>query len=261
MLLISALNAHIKRVLAGVFLALSLPAAGHAEPAQERLTIFAAASLTDVLPDLELAWRQETGFPQAQISFAASAVLARQIQAGAPVDVFLSANRQWVDHLTTSGEMATYAQPVVHNSIVLAAPCSNQRIDLHASQLESFLASNRFAMADPAVAPLGAYAKSYLERTGIWPLIRKNATYAGNARLSLLLIERGGLPGFVYGSDAHASQNTCILLDLPISPKERVTYYSVADSSNQTATAFAQWLQSENAMKIWETHGFQPVSK
>ena len=261
MLSISALNAHIKRILAGVFLALSISIAGQAEPAQERLRIFAAASLTDVLRDLELVWRQETGSLQAQISFAASAVLARQIQSGAPVDVFLSANRQWVDHLTTPGKMAPRAQPVVHNSIVLAAPCSNQQNELPASQLESFLSSSRFAMADPAVAPLGAYAKSYLEGAGIWSSISKNATYAGNARLSLLLIERGGLPGFVYGSDAHASQNTCILLDLPISPKERVTYYSVADSANQTATAFAQWLRSENAMKIWETHGFQPVSK
>lgn len=230
------------------------------DPTNERLNIFAAASLSDVLPKLMTAWRSERDASQTSVSFAASAILARQIEAGAPADVLLSANSAWVDYLTERATAFNEPAAIVHNALVLAAPCHPQTDPVATSDLGAYLANNRFAMADPAVAPAGQYAKLYLESRGLWQTARANAAYAGNARLALLLIERGGMPGIVYASDVRGSANSCTLLELPLGKNETVTYFALARSGHQMGADFVNWLKSPAAASIWNAHGFKTVS-
>ena len=168
---------------------------GAEEQTREPLTIFAAASLSDVLPVLLEQWQNMTEGPGARTSFAASAVLARQIEAGAPADLFLSANKKWVNHIADGKFTGASVAPIAHNKLVFAIPCRLQGIEQQSiEELGSFLQSVRFVMADPAIAPAGEYAHQFLERQNLWQRVKDNAAYAGNARLALLLIERGGLP-------------------------------------------------------------------
>lgn len=223
------------------------------------LTIFAAASLSSVLPQLEQSWRRSQQGGEIQTSYAASAILARQIEAGAPADVFVSANRQWIEYLHKRSSGFTSPIAIVHNALVLAAPCHSSFKVLDISDLASFLSANRFAMADPAAAPAGTYAKSTLERLDIWSGVKANAAYSGNARMALLMIERAGLPGIVYRTDAQASDITCPLFELPLADNDAVTYFAVAKAGSEESTRFVDWLRSPAAASIWQSYGFNSV--
>lgn len=239
---------------------LNYAAAVAEEPTSEPLTIFAAASLSDVLPALVGEWQKTSGKPKPRISFAASAVLARQIEAGAPADLFFSANEKWVRHIADRKFTEAVIAPLAHNKLVFAAPCRLTDINPQSiEELGSLLMSGRFAMADPATAPAGEYAQQFLDRHNLWPEVQTNATYAGNARLTLLLIERGGLPGFVYASDATKSNLVCTVHDLSSFGAEAVTYFGLKTSTqtDNTASLFLYWLGSSSAQKIWRNHGFE----
>ncbi|MBO6505589.1 MAG: molybdate ABC transporter substrate-binding protein [Kordiimonadaceae bacterium] len=223
------------------------------------LTIFAAASLSSVMPQLEMSWRRSQKGAEIQISYAASAILARQIEAGAPADVFVSANRQWIEYLQKRSTGFTSPAPLVHNALVLAAPCHASLRVSDSSDLAPFLSANRFAMADPAAAPAGAYAKTALEKLGIWSDVNANAAYAGNARMALLMIERAGLPGIIYRTDAEASDTTCPLFELPLAENDTVTYFAVGQAGNDESNRFIDWLRSPAAASIWQSNGFDTV--
>lgn len=232
----------------------------------EVITVFAAASLADIIPTLVQAWQQHMPGHEVRISLGASAVMARQIQAGAPADLFVSANRKWVDHLVRNQAITSTPVVIAENLLVLAAPCRSnpdRYPTLSGDDIKDLLASNRFAMADPAVSPAGEYARSYLQAADIWHLVQAQATYAGNVRLALLLIERGGLPGFVYQSDAVKSDLACQVpvTEEPALPRAR--YFAVLPASGEesrtrSAAAFLDWLTSPQALAIWRIHGFLP---
>lgn len=263
MLSIFALNALIRPATAFLLLLVlwvSTATMSRADTAQKHPIIFAAASLTDVLPELNTAWSHERSDHPAQFSFGASAILARQIEAGAPATVFLSANRLWVNYLTAQAPEFALPVPVAHNRLVVAGPCSGSLKVLKETQLRGFLSTNRFAMADPAVAPAGAYAKTFLTQQNMWETVRPNAAYAGNARLALLLIERANLPGIVYSTDARASNAACTLLELPINKDDGITYFAVGRDGHEASTSFINWLESPSAKSIWEKFGFKTVS-
>lgn len=233
----------------------------NAEP-KPSLTVFAAASLADVLPALGNEWRMTANGSSIQISMAASAASARQIVSGARADLFLSANRRWVDYVQESGKAHREPMIIATNSLVLAMPCSQtSNAPTSLPELATLLRTRRFAMADPAIAPAGDYARGFLKHQQLWQDVESNAALAGNARLTLLLIERGGLPGIVYGSDASRSRLACMAMTLDLPESLAVRYFAlVLDSPDagrmQAAEDFASWMTSSAAHDVWTQFGF-----
>ncbi len=230
------------------------------------ITVFAAVSLADVMPALANAWQGGSSGTKVRVSLAASGVIARQIEAGAEADLFISANQKWIQYLIDRGHSATAGKVVAQTRLTMVLPCSNiaAHPNLNDPQaLKLFLASKRFAMADPKVSPAGEYTQIALEKLAIWNAVEKNATYAGNVRLALLLTERGGLPGFVYAVDAHKSELACAAMQLPASSYPAIEYVGIVPQNRHVdakgaAQAFLTWLTSPQAADIWQQHGFLP---
>ncbi len=245
---------------------LVLPASLANSPGNEQpLTVFAAASLADVLPALDKAWRSENEGPESRISLGASAVMARQIEAGAGASLFISANPHWVDHLHQQ-QLAKYTpKPVANNRLVLAFPCSGKAPEIATiPDLVRYLKTNRFAMADPAISPAGEYTRGLLQKHQAWSQVKSNAAFAGNVRLTLLLIERGGIPGFVYESDVSKSQLACEATMFDFSKEITVRYHALIPTSidvarERRAISFLDWLTSPEAAQIWQQYGFTPT--
>lgn len=274
MLSISALIVPIRLTLKNLLISIALAVFSQAGSAleqnpsspQDPLTIFSAASLADVMTALTGAWQAESGGVHTRLSLGASGVIARQIEAGARADLFISANRKWINYLVEGGHADGDTIIVATNRISLVWPCSQlpQLPDLKAPDaLKRLLASRRFAMADPRVSPAGDYTKTALQNLSIWGGTADNATYAGNVRLALLLTERGGLPGFVYATDARKSTLACEVMQLPASSHPSIDYIAVipratGGGTKVTALNFQQWLASEPAKIIWQKHGFIP---
>lgn len=229
---------------------------------EEAITIFAAASLIDILSDQTEAWSATSAGRRTNLSVAASAVLARQIEAGAEADIFISANRRWIDYLAQEGHTEGAAVPVATNALVFAVPCDGT-IELGSISLREIVTQNRFIMADPNVSPAGEYARSALMGAGLWDNVSQNAAFAANARRALALIERGGQPGFVYRSDAAASKLACEAMEIPLPEDQKIEYLAVITSRSSVRAALARrliaWLVSAQAATTWRQHHFAPV--
>ena len=219
------------------------------------------------MPGLVEEWQNQSGGARARISLGASGVTARQIEAGAKADLFISANRKWIDYLVGGGFSSGENPTVAKNNLVMVWPCSHldKLPDLTApGAFRRFLMSRRFAMADPGVSPAGDYTKVALENLEIWDDVAGNAAYAGNVRLALLLTECGGPPGFVYGTDAKKSSLACGVMQLPTTSYPTIEYVAMTPRTknrlaNKTAIDFQLWLTSPSAVAIWQRHGFQPA--
>lgn len=232
----------------------------------EPITVFAAASLADVMPRLADAWQTDSRAADVRTSLGASGVIARQIEAGAKADLFISANRKWINYLVRGGHAARDGIVVARNRLVMVIPCgATAPTDLNNPiGLRRLLASGRFAMADPKVSPAGDYTKTALKDLSLWNAVKKNATFAGSVRLALLLTERGGLPGFVYATDAQKSSLACEAIELPTNSYPAIKYVGILPKNgngapNKAATSFLTWLTSPAAAAIWQQHGFTAV--
>lgn len=231
---------------------------------EDSITVFAAASLADVMKSLNEAWQQQPGSVRTRLSLGASGVIARQIEAGAKADVFISANRKWTDYLAENGFSDTGNTVVAKNKLVMVLPCSQLvgKQDFSTPDaLKNLLMKRRFSMADPNVSPAGEYTKTALGQLAIWDHVSDNAAYAGNVRLALLLTERGGLPGFVYATDANKSALACQAKQLPAFSYPPIEYIALIPRNKtnirRTArTEFVNWLKSKPAQDIWRKHGF-----
>ncbi len=229
----------------------------------EPITVFVAASLADVMPRLADAWQTDSRAARVRISVGASGVIARQIEAGANTDLFISANQRWINYLIGDGHAARDSTVVAGNRLVMVIPCGATAPTGLDNPLgfKRVLTSGRFAMADPKVSPAGDYTKTALEDLALWGAVKQNATYAGSVRLALLLTERGGLPGFVYATDARKSAHACIAVELPTDSYPAIEYVGIvpkndSGDANTTAAAFLTWLTGPVAAAIWQKHGF-----
>src|SRR5205823_3284636 len=180
--------------------------------------VFAAASLKNVLDAINDAWRRETR-KHATIAYAASSTLAKQIENGAPADLFISADRDWMDYL----EQRKLIEPksrtdLLGNRLVLIAP-KDSRADFvirPGFDIAGTLGGGRLAMADPAAVPAGFYGKAALETLGVWSSIANRIAAAENVRAALLLVARGEAPlGIVYQTDAAAEPGVRIVAAFP----------------------------------------------
>lgn len=225
------------------------------------LLVFAASSLTAAINEAASTWASSTGNAEPKISVAASAVLARQIEAGAPADIFISANDVWTKYLTHDGHLVRPPTVVARNRLILAGPKPSCCVDARPSEAElRYAIQSRFIMADPNVSPAGAYAQSALKALDLWDSAKSNAAYAGNVRLALALIERGRAPGFVYESDLKRSQLAVGLYTIPEGLHPPIAYSAAVPKKGrqpELAAQFLLWLQGERGQKILVSNGFK----
>lgn len=223
--------------------------------------VLAAASLQESLTEAAAAWSAE-GHSRPILSFAASSALARQIEAGAPADLFISADESWMSVVERKGLLrpATRAR-FVANRLVLVAPASS-RIRLVVRPgfpIAHLLGSGRLAMADPDAVPAGKYGKAALIKLGVWADIAPRVVRAENVRAALALVERGAAPlGIVYATDARASKAVRIVGVFPPGSHPPITYSlaTLAKSTSADAEGFRRFLLSRQAQAIVARHGF-----
>jgi molybdate transport system substrate-binding protein len=248
-----------RRFLAVVAIALcafALPAR-----AQEPVTVFAAASLKNALDAINAAWSQEAG-KQATISYAGSSALAKQIEEGAPADLFISADLDWMAYLSERDLIDTASERrLLGNRIVLVAPAgSTVKLSITPGfDLAAALGDGRLAMANVDAVPAGRYGKAALESLGVWDGVADKVAQAENVRAALQLVALGEAPlGIVYQTDATAEPGVRVVGTFPEDSHDQIVYPAAltAESANHDAAAFLDYLQGAAARTIFEGQGF-----
>ena len=240
--------------------ALARPAA--AEPAPKDITVFAAASLTDVLQEIGDGFRAESGIA-IRFSFAATSALARQVESGAPADVFVSADVEWMDYLANKSliDLKT-RRNVAGNELVLIAPAdSDVKLDIAPGfPIAAALAGGLLAIGDPASVPAGRYAEAALKSLGVWSQLESRIVPAENVRAALAYVSRGEAPlGIVYRTDARVDPKVKVIGAFPAGSHPTIVYPAASiGTGNAGATAFVEYLAGARAQSIFRKHGFAP---
>jgi len=216
-------------------------------------TVLAASSLQEALTEVADGWTRQ-GYAAPRLSFAASSALARQIEGGAPADLYISADEEWMDRLANEGLLREGSRAdLLTNELVLITP-----VDAPADGLGA-LASGRLALADPDAVPAGRYARAALERLGLWQRVAKQVVPAENVRAALALVERGEVPlGIVYATDAQASRKVKVAYRFPPESHPAIRYpvAVLATSEHPQAEDFRAFLASVDAQGVLKRHGF-----
>ncbi len=240
-------------------LALAGPAWAQSQP----LTVFAAASLKDVMDAQGTAF-QRAGGPPVRFSYAASSAIARQIESGAPADLFISADSDWMDYVEQRGLIvAASRRDLVTNHLALIAPVNSKvRLTLRKGvNLSAALEGGRLSMAAPDV-PAGRYGRAALTSLGVWPSVRERVVSADNVRNALLFVSRGEAPlGVVYDTDARVDPKVRIVGLFPEGSHPRIVYPAaiVKASANPAAARFMTFLRSQDAREVFRKYGFTPL--
>lgn len=258
------MSASIGRLLAwltALAMLLQLGSAAEARADSRPALVLAAASLQESMAEAADRWAQ-AGHPRPTISFAASSTLARQIAAGAPADLFLSADEPWMDDLQRRGLLAPGTRvSFLGNALVLVAPLGGiARVDMRNRQaLAALINRGPLAMADIETVPAGKYGKASLTATGIWDSVSGKVVRAENVRAALALVERGVAPlGIVYATDARASKAVRVVGVFPAGSHPPITYpiARLKSSTNPEGEAFRKFLLSGQGRAIFSRYGF-----
>jgi molybdate transport system substrate-binding protein len=223
--------------------------------------VFAAASLKNALDDITAQYERETG-RKVSVSYAASPALARQIESGAPADLFISADLDWMDYLQARNLIKTETRANwLGNRLVLVAPkISTATVTIGPGlSLTELLGDGRLAMADPKTVPAGKYGRAALESLGIWQSVENRLAQTENVRAALALVSRGETPlGIVYQTDAAADPNVRIAGTFPENTHPPIVYpiALTAQSANTDAAAFLAYARSPVARPLLEKQGF-----
>jgi len=241
---------------------LVLPVAAAAPP-EERLLVLAAASLTNALNDIGLAYTRASGQP-VKFSFAASSALARQLEAGAHADLFISADTDWMDYLQRRSLIdSSTRRDIAGGQLVLIAPATS-KVQLRIGPgfgLASALGSGRLAMADPDSVPAGRYGREALTSLRVWPGVAHRVARAENVRAALELVARGEAPlGIVYRTDALVETRVRIVDAFPPGSHAPIVYPAAMTSvAGAGARRFLDYLSSSAAQNILRQYGFVAV--
>ena len=225
------------------------------------VTFFAAASLSSALPEIAAAYKHDTG-KTVTFSFAASSVLARQIEASPGADIFMSADTDWMDYLDNRGlvDHAT-RKTLLATHLVLIAPAGSSialKIAPHVDILGA-LKGGRLAVADPDSVPAGKYAKSALTSLGVWNGVVDHLAQAENVRVALAYVARGETPlGIVYTTDALAEPKVKIVDTFPDKTHAPIVYpAALTKEAKPEAKAFLDYLSGPQARAIFVKYGFE----
>jgi len=250
----------VRRCLAGLAALLFCAFTSAAESAPRPVTVFAAASLTDALEQLGDEFTRSTGVA-VRFSFAASSVLARQIEAGAGADMFFSADQAWMDYLQQRGRIREATRRnQLGNRLVLIAP-ADSTLQLKIAPgfaLLSALGGRRLATGDPDSVPVGRYAKSALTSLGVWQDVADRLVRAEDARHALMFVARGEVPlGIVYASDARIDQHVRVIDVFPAGSHPPITYpVALTRGASAEASRFLDFVQGPAGQAAFENLGF-----
>ena len=236
---------------------LSLCLAVSAQSAQ--LTVHAASSLTDAMKEIGAAYEKQSG-DEVRLNFDASSVLARQIEEGAPADVFLSADEAKMDALEKAGYLAPGTRKtLLSNTLVIVVPFDSTLKIQSAADLAGDEVK-KIAISQPTSVPVGIYSKEYLSKLGLWDKLASKVVPTQNVRASLAAVESGNVEaGFVYKTDAAISKKVKIVYEVPIDKGPKITYPAaiVKESKHKdTARDFINYLQSPSAKDAFKKYGF-----
>lgn len=227
--------------------------------AAENVTIYAAASTTGAIQEIAAQYKEETGVEVTPV-FAASGSLARQIDNGANADLFLSADSDWIEWLAKRSRVdRRRVVPLLSNCLVLIEPAGETPPLAFDATLVKRLGDGRLAMADPALAPLGAYARAALRAEGLWHRLRNRLAIQPNARATVALVARGeATAGIVYQSDAQGNERVRVAARIPARLYPRIVYpiVPVGRVATTPAMLFLDYLHSTSAYLVFERHGF-----
>lgn len=228
----------------------------------KRPLVLAAASLQESMSEAADTWAR-AGHPRPTVSFAASSALARQVQAGAPADLFASADEDWMNALQAKGLIAagTRADWLVNRLVIVAPAASRARIAMTAASLKQVLGAGPLAMADPDAVPAGKYGKAALTRLGAWATVAGRVVRGESVRAALALVERGAAPfGIVYATDARASKAVRIVGVFPAASHPPIVYplARIKASTNVEGERFRRFLLSARGKAIFARYGFAP---
>ena len=223
--------------------------------------LLAAASMQEAMTAAADAWAAR-GHPRPVLSFAGSSALARQIRAGAPADLFVSADEDWMDDVEKAGlVMRGTRANLAGNRLVLVRP-ANARLSLCIGRnmpIARALGDGRLAMANPDSVPAGKYGKAALTALGVWPSVAPKVARADNVRAALALVERGATPlGIVYATDARAGNGVAIVGAFPESSHAPIRYplARLTASRHRDAEGFRRFLLSSTGRSILKRYGF-----
>jgi molybdate transport system substrate-binding protein len=249
--------------LAGLFVSLAvLFGSAHSLAQDKTLTVFAAASLKNALDDVDAAFTAKSGV-KVVASYAASSALARQIEQGAPADVFVSADTDWMDY--TIGKRTINGATRINllgNAIVLIAPKDSKIDDVKIGpgfDLAKLAGDGRIATGDVNAVPVGKYAKAALEKLGAWQAAGPKFAFAENVRAALLLVSRGEAAlGIVYSTDAKVDPGVKIVGTFPADSHPAIIYPVAATTTAKPEAAdYLAFLRSSAAKAIFEKYGFK----
>jgi molybdate transport system substrate-binding protein len=230
------------------------------------VVVFAAASLKTALDEAAAAWAGETG-KRARISYAGSNTLAKQIEAGAPADLFVSADLDWMDYLADRALIRPETRlNLLANRLVLVAP-KESRVAVELApglDLKAVLGDGRLAMANVDAVPAGKYGRVALDKLGAWAGVKDRVAQADNVRAALLLVARGEAPlGIVYRTDAAAEPNVRIVATFAEDLHPPIVYPAalIRDTKNPDAATLLAYLRGPAARQAFEKQGFAVLGR
>jgi molybdate transport system substrate-binding protein len=235
------------------------------EKQQPGLLVFAAASLTNVLGELSTSFEKQAGVT-VKLSFAASSVLARQVEAGGNADVFISADQEWMDYLQTRNLIDKASRRnLVGNRLVLIAP-ADSKLELKIApgfKIADALGSGRLSTGDPDTVPVGRYARSALTTLGVWDEVADRLVRADNVRSAMMFVSRGEAPlGIVYSTDALVDSKVRVVDTFPESTHAPITYPGATlKGAKIQSAAYLEFLGSEAARETWKKFGFLELKR
>ncbi len=224
------------------------------------VTVFAAASLTEAVGQLAAAYEKDSGIA-IKTSFASSGMLARQIEAGAPADIFISADMAWMDELEKHKRLVSGSRrPLLLNRLVLVAPADSAiklKLEPHV-RIVSALNGGRLALAEPDTVPAGRYARVAFTSLEVWKDLEPNILRAEDVRAALAWVARGEAPlGVVYATDAKVEPRVRVVDMFPVSSYPPIIYpIAQVIGASRSAAGFAAYLESAAARTVFTKYGF-----
>lgn len=250
-----------RRIVAAPLIALLVAGFGAPTQADEPILVYAAASMTNVVEEI-VGFCGSAQPEPIKISFAASSVLAKQIEHGAEAAVFVSANSAWMDYLEHRDMLASDTRHrLAGNNLVIIAPASSPPPEnlVPVKALATLSAGGRVAMGDPDHVPVGIYAKAALAHIGVWEDLRERAARTANVRAALALVETGAVSlGIVYATDALASRRVRVVAGFPPESHPPIVYETalLRERDNPAARRLYACMRGADAARILERHGF-----
>ncbi|MES2886218.1 MAG: molybdate ABC transporter substrate-binding protein [Pseudomonadota bacterium] len=232
----------------------------HTARAEEPVRVFAAASLTNALNDIGNAW-QKAGHARPSLAYAASSALAKQIEAGAPADVFVSADLKWMNYLDEKSRINTATRVnLLGNRLVLIAPKGRSfPVEMQKGFDLAAAFKGRLCTGEPGVVPVGIYAKQALEALGWWQALQGRIVGTDDVRTALAFVERGECAaGIVYATDAAISSKVQVLASFPESTHQPIVYpFALVQDARAEAAGFLDYLKaSPEAAEVFKQYGF-----